>query len=63
MKKVLNYALALIGFFALVLSAFCFIEGNLNVFEWDKGIRFFLMFFWLGTSLTYIVANESKNIT
>ena len=63
MKKVLNYVLALIGFFFLVLSAFCFIEGNLNVFEWDKGIRIFLMFFWLGTSLTYIVANESKNIT
>ena len=63
MKKVLNYALALIGFFFLVLFAFCFIEGSLNVFEWDKVIRFLLVFFWLGTSLTYIVANESKNIT
>lgn len=59
MKKVLNYALALIGFFALVLSAFCFIEGNLNVFEWDKGIRFFLMFFWSAISVAFITINES----
>jgi hypothetical protein len=33
--------------FSTVLLCFCFVEGNINVFQWAKGERLIMLSIWI----------------